>query len=430
MASVTERKAEAIGESLSEFVTSYGLRGVVVRRPGFQKTYATYATRYGSIDNHFVDPASGRAETVTDGIAHFLEHKMFEKPGGGDVFEDFARLGASANAYTEYSSTTYLFSTTAHVWENLDILLRFLHQPYFTPANVEKEKGIIEQEIRMYLDLPGDRLHANLMRALYQRHPVRVEVAGTVESIRTITPETLYLCHRTFYHPSNMLLVVVGDVDPERVLAVAERARPETGAGGPIQRIYPPEPPTVARKRAEQAMPVATPLFLMGYKDHWSGELTGRALLERSLATELMWALLLSRSSTLYSRLYDSGLINDRFSAQYSHGRTFGFSALGGETPDPERLEAVLVEGLARTPLAAEDLERLKRREMGQFIALFQNPEELAFVINALAFRDIDLWQYWDALQQVSLEAIEKRRAEHLREEARAVSVVVPSRGR
>jgi predicted Zn-dependent peptidase len=212
-----------IGERIVKTELPSGLNVVVIPRPGFHKTFATFATRYGSIDNAFHDPETGSVVRVPDGIAHFLEHKMFEQQGGGDAFDDFARLGASSNAYTDYTSTTFLFQTTSHVEENLNTLLNFVQQPYFTDANVEKEKGIIEQEIRMYLDMPGDRLHSNLMRALYVHHPVRVDIAGSVDSIRTITPKDLYTCYHTFYHPSNMVLLIIGDVNAQAMIeAVVE----------------------------------------------------------------------------------------------------------------------------------------------------------------------------------------------------------------
>lgn len=416
-----------VGETLFRHRLESGLSVVVLPKPGFQKTYATFATHYGSIDSHFRLPDTGEEVEVPDGIAHFLEHKMFEKEDGGDVFDDFARFGASANAYTDYTTTTYLFSTTAHVPQNLTTLLDFVQRPYFTDANVEKEKGIIEQEIRMYLDMPGDRLHSNLMRALYQAHPARIDIAGTVASIRTITPETLYQCYRTFYHPSNMVVLVVGDVEPERVIdqVVDNQARKHFGRQGPIGRIFPEEPPLVAQKRIGQAMPVAAPLFLMGYKDVTvHGPAAG--LWRHEVAAGLMWQMLLGRSSPLFDDLYKQGLINDRFAARYGGGDTFGLSTIGGETPDPDRLENILLERLGAEPLTAESLERQRKREMGDIIRLFQNPEDFAYAFNSLYFRGIDILAYLDTVEAVTLDEVEALRAEQLNEALRAVSLVTP----
>ncbi len=417
----------AIGEKREQLVLPSGLPVVVFPRPGFKKTFATFATYYGSIDNAFRDPQTGREITVPDGIAHFLEHKMFEKKGGGDAFDDFARLGASSNAYTDYTSTTFLFQTTAQVLDNLGILLDFVQEPYFTEANVEKEKGIIEQEIRMYLDMPGDRLHSNLMRALYVNHPVRIDIAGTVESIRTITPDNLYTCYRTFYHPTNMILLVIGDVDPQQIFDYAweNQKRKKYGKQTAITRIFPSEPPHVAEKRREQHMVVSMPLFVMGYKER-GVQLAGQDLLRQEITYGLMWQMLVGRSSPLFHRLYGQGLINDRFYARYGASTTFGFSTLGGETPDPAALEAQLLEGLHNAPLREDDLERAKKREVGEYIALFQNPEELAYAFNHFFFRQIDIFDYVNTVLSIRLDDIERARRLHLNESLRATSVILP----
>lgn len=419
---------ESIDERIVRIELPSGLSIAVLPRPGFTKTYATFATHYGSIDNAFEIPGENRAVEVPDGIAHFLEHKMFEKADGGDVFDDFGRYGASSNAYTDYTSTTFLFSTTSHVTENLEILLDFVQRPYFTKENVEKEKGIIEQEIRMYLDMPGDRLHSNLMRALYQENPVRIDVAGSVEAIRTITPENLYLCHSTFYHPSNMQVFVTGGVDPDRIIdqIVKNQAAKSQHRQAPIARIYPEEPPAVKTDRITHRMPVAAPLFLMGYKDLAVG-LSGKDLLRREITASLMWNGLLGRSSSLFAKLYAEGLINNRFQAHYSGGLTFGFSALGGETPDPERLEGILVESLDKMPLTTSDLERQKRRELGEYISLFQNLEEMAYVYNHFRFWGSEVFDIPEVIRSIRIEDVEAFRKSHLASPQRAVSLVLPA---
>lgn len=403
-----------------------GLRLAILPRHGQRRTFATFATYYGSIDSHFRVPTTGEDVDVPDGIAHFLEHKMFEKPDG-DVFDDFGRLGASSNAYTEYLTTTYLFSTTAYVEECLQILLDFVQRPYFTEANVEKEKGIIEQEIRMYLDMPGDRIHANLMKALYQRHPARLRIAGTVESIRTITPDILHRCYETFYHPSNMLLFLVGDVDPERIreLVWRNQAAKDFEKQGPIMRYIPDEPPEVAEKWIEEEMPVALPLISIGYKDPVS-HMTGPALLRRELTTALMWGLLLGKSSPLFADLYEKGLVNDRFGASYSGAPSFAQSALGGETPDPIALTEILDRELKRMDLRQDALDRLKKREWGEYMTLFDSPQELAYVYNSLFFRDVDLFSVPAMLDSITLDDVEQRRDSHLQEKFKAVSVILP----
>ncbi|MCL5116303.1 MAG: insulinase family protein [Firmicutes bacterium] len=417
-----------IGEEPVREKLDSGLEILVLPKPGLKKTYATYATHYGSIDSHFRRPGTSETIDVPDGIAHFLEHKMYEKPEGHDVFERFAELGAYTNAYTEYTSTTFLFSATSDIDACLDTLVRLVEEPHFTPENVEKEKGIIEQEIRMYLDMPGDRLHSNLLHALYQKNPVRLDIAGSVESIRTITPEDLYVCYETFYHPSNMLFFVAGDVDPEQIIhhiAQLEQGR-RLKPSGPIERIFPTEPHGVSEKHVEQVMPVAAPLWMMGYKDQ--AGLSGRELLRRDVVMGLMWSLLLGPSSRLFNDLYQEGLINERFSAHYSSARSYAMSAIGGETPDPQRLESRLLERLPEEPLLEEHFDRIKRKEIGEFVALFENLEDLAFAFNAYHFRGIDLGWIPDVLEEVTLADVEAARRQHFQEDARAVSVILPHR--
>ncbi len=419
---------QAIGEEPVRETLDSGLEIFVLPKPGLKKTYATYATHYGSIDSHFRRPGSGERVDVPDGIAHFLEHKMFEKETDPQVFERFAQLGAYSNAYTEYITTTFLFSATSDIQDCLETLLRVVEEPYFTEENVEKEKGIIEQEIRMYLDMPGERLRSNLMRALYHKNPVRLDIAGSVESIRTITTEDLYLCYHTFYHPSNMAIFVAGDVDPGRIidhLSTLEKRRALKPLPS-IERIFPEEPAGVAEKRVEQSMPVSTPLWLMGYKDGETG-LSGRELLRHDMTMSLMWNLLLGSSSSLFNELYQDGLINERFYAHYSSASNYAFSALGGETPDPERLESTLTARLPNQALRQADLDRLKRKEMGEFLTLFENLEELAFAFNALHFRGIDLAEVPTIIEGITMGDLEEARGRHLTESARASSLVIPT---
>lgn len=417
---------EQLGEAPVHERLESGLEIFVLPKSGLKKTYATYATHYGSIDSHFYDPRTGEIVNVPDGIAHFLEHKMYEKPEV-QVFERFGELGAYTNAYTEYTTTTFLFSATSEVPACLETLLWLVEEPYFTSDNVEKEKGIIEQEIRMYLDMPGERLRSNLMRALYHNNPVRLDIAGSVESIRTITPNDLYVCYNTFYHPSNMVIFIAGDVQPGRVIELirSRQKRRELGACGPIQRIFPDEPDHVVQPFVKRVMPVSTPLFMMGYKDLTTG-LHGADLLRRDVTMGILWSLLLGPSAPLFSELYDMGLINERFSANYTSATSYALSAIGGETPDPGRLEEMLVQKLPQAPLRHEDLERVKKKQIGEFVGLFEDLEELAFLFNSLYFRGIGLDELLDTIVDVSLSEVEEARATHLVDSRRACSVVLP----
>ncbi|HHV55714.1 MAG TPA: insulinase family protein [Firmicutes bacterium] len=397
---------------------------------GFTKKFAVFSTHYGSIDSHFIPPGASEVVHVPDGIAHFLEHKMFEEEEGS-VFDRFARLGASANAYTNYTNTTYLFSCTDRFEENLRILIDFVLHPYFTDENVEKEKGIIAQELQMYRDMPDQRVYRNLLEALYQVHPVRLEIGGTVESIQKITKEQLYTCYNTFYHPSNMVLVAVGDVDPEATLDLAEQEimsrRPEFK--GDIRRVYPDEPPAVKEKRREERMPAAHPIFYLGIKDVETGK-KGEELVRREIAMDLLLHLLFGRSSDLFAALYEEGLINDDFGAGYAATPSYAHVIAGGETPDPSRLEERIWQGIEerrRRGVEAEELERVKRRFLGQASAQFDSVEFIANAFSSLYFRGVHLLSYRDLIPEVGLDDVGELLEKVLRPEMAAVSIIWPS---
>lgn len=352
-------------ETLYYEVMDNGLRVYVLPKPGFQKTYATFATKYGSVDNHF--KVEGAAEVrVPDGIAHFLEHKMFEEPEG-DIFAKFASNGASANAFTSFDQTVYLFSATDHIHENLETLIDFVQNPYFTDQNVEKEKGIIGQEINMYQDNPDWRVYFGLIEAMYKVHPVHIDIAGTVESIGTITKEDLYTCYNAFYHPSNMLLFVVGGVDPEETMNLirSNQARKSYDQQGKIERIFDPEPTEVAEKRRESRLAVSLPKCLFGFKEKETG-LSGEEQLRRDLTTKLMMDLLFGASTELYQKLYEDDLISDSFGHEYNSSPEYAFSAVGGDTKDPDALLARIreeVDKLKASGFREDDFERARKKK-------------------------------------------------------------------
>lgn len=314
-----------------------GLQVFILPKAGFKKTYATFTTRYGSVDNHF--QVEGREEIrVPDGIAHFLEHKMFEEPTG-DIFSNFANKGASANAFTSFDRTTYLFTATEHIEDNLTTLIDFVQHPYFTDENVEKEKGIIGQEIQMYRDNPDWRSYYGLIEAMYSKHPIRIDIAGTVESISKITKGTLYECYNTFYHPSNMILFVVGGINPESIMELirSNQAAKTFEPQGMIRRYFEQEPYEIQEKKRVIVLPVSLPKCLFGIKEMAPG-VKGRELLVQELTTKLVLDYLFSSSSDLYQQLYDEGLISDSFGYEYNSTAEYAFSMVGGDTRDPGKL--------------------------------------------------------------------------------------------
>lgn len=406
-----------------------GLSVFVMEKPGYSSKYAIFATHYGSNDSHFVLPGTDKRLEVPDGIAHFLEHKMFEEPEGS-VFERFAELGASVNAYTNYFMTAYLFHTTENFVEAVEALLDFVQQPYFTDENVEKEKGIIEQEILMYLDHPSWRVQNNLLKGLYHYHPVRIDIAGTVDSIRRITKEMLYDCYNTFYHPSNMALFVIGDVNGSEVIELVTRNqdRKKYDSQPDIQRLYPEEPASVRQTVTVEELPVAVPLLALGFKET-AGFPAGKELLKQEISTNILCHLVFGKSSRLYQELYESGLITEDFGASYSARPDYGYTIMGCPTPDPQSLYQALLSGIAAVQeqgISQEALERIKKKFIGLYAASFDNLGLIANRHLAYFFKGIDFFQYPDVLNEITVDDVNNRLQSHFALQNHAVSMILP----
>jgi predicted Zn-dependent peptidase len=403
-----------------------GLNVYLLPKPGFQKTYATFATKYGSIDNRF-QLEGGPEHRVPDGIAHFLEHKMFEEPEG-DVFATFAAQGASSNAYTSFDRTVYLFSATGNIPENVATLLDFVQSPYFTDENVEKEKGIIGQEINMYRDNPDWRSYFGLIEALYVNHPVHIDIAGTIESISQITKETLYDCYHTFYHPTNMMLFVVGGIDPGPLMELirTNQAGKTFPPQGEIRRYFDREPPEVKEKERRIRLPVSLPKCLIGFKEPPQA-LDGPALLRRELEMKLVLDMLFSPSSAIYQKLYDEGLISDNFGHEYNQIGDQAFSVIGGDTKDPERLIARLrdeVEAVRRSGFETAAFERSRKKRVGGFLRMLNSPESLAGEFTKYQFRGVDLFDILPVYESLTVQDVNDRLKEHFNWDRMAASIV------
>ncbi|NEN81671.1 EF-P 5-aminopentanol modification-associated protein YfmH [Paenibacillus elgii] len=403
-----------------------GLSVFILPKEGFQKTYATFTTKYGSIDNDFQVEGEARRK-VPDGIAHFLEHKMFEEPTG-DIFSVFAAQGASANAFTSFDRTAYLFSATEHIEDNLSTLLNFVQNPYFTDANVEKEKGIIGQEINMYRDNPDWRAYFGLIETMYHNHPVHIDIAGTIESIGEITKEMLYECYHTFYHPSNMSLFVVGGVNPQEIMELVKRNQAEKTfkPQGTINRYFEDEPHQVKAARKVTVLPVSLPKCLFGCKEPGQA-LRGRELLKRELTMKVLLDVLVSPSSAIYQKLYDEQLISDSFGSEYNIAENYAFTVIGGDTKDPERLIGRVQEEIDRVKadgIASADFERSKKKKIGAFLRQLNSPEAIANEFTKYRFKGIDLFDILPVYEELTLEDVNERLREHFDWSRLAASIV------
>lgn len=423
---------EQLKETLYHETLPNGLTVFLLPKQGFSKTYAVFTTRYGSIDSHF-RLRDGQEVQVPDGIAHFLEHKMFDKKDR-DVFQEFSRNGASYNAFTSFNRTAYLFSCTDNLEANTKLLLDFVQEPYFSDASVEKEKGIIGQEIRMYDDNPDWKVYMNLLKGMYQKHPIHIEIAGTVESIAPITKEVLYQCYETFYHPANMVFFMVGSFDVQQMMQlIKENQAAKTFPPAPdIQRIFPEEPAQIAKARTEHNLPVGLPKCFLGFKETKNG-LGGEALLRRELATKLALDLLFGGSTQLYQQMYDDGLITESFDFDYSNDKMYGYTIVGGDTPDPDQLVALLTAELKRVQqsgVAEQDFERAKRKKIGQFLRSCNSVEFIANQFTNYQFNGTNLFTVVPVLEQITREEVEERIREHFKPEQMALSIVRSAAGK
>ncbi|MEW5784087.1 MAG: pitrilysin family protein [Bacillota bacterium] len=407
-----------------------GMDLYVLPKAGYQKKYAAFSTHFGSIDNKFQIEGSPDLITVPDGVAHFLEHKLFEDERG-NVFDRFAALGASSNAFTTFTHTTYLFSCTEFFHENLELLLDFVQEPYFTAETVRKEQGIIGQEIRMYDDNPQWRIYFNLLEALYREHPVRNDIAGTVESIAQITPELLHQCYKAYYHPSNMAVFVTGDIEPDQIGRQVEENLGKRGYSmlGEIMRFYPEEGPAVGRQRVSQELVVSEPLFNLGFKDPAVNKLSGRDLLRREIGMELLVEIIFGQSETLFNELYQDGLIDDSFDAGYTAESSYAYTLIGGKTRDPDELYRRVMDGISkvkRDGISAEQFERHRRSQLGGYMRRFNSLEFIANNFLAYRFKDSDLFDFPALLQDVKRDEVTALLEENLDPGRHAVSLILP----
>ena len=418
------REYPRLGETVSRRTLPNGLAVMVVHKPYHAKRYAFFATRYGGMDLRYRQ--DGQWRDTPAGIAHYLEHKMFDTQEGS-ALQELARNGAVENAFTSGAMTAYYFESTEHFYENLRILLRFVSVPWFTEESVAKEQGIIAQEIRMTEDDPDWRVYEGLMTCLYRESPVRVPVAGTVESIRAITPQVLYDCHRAFYVPGNMVLVCVGDVELDRVARLAEEILPAE-RGEDIPRDYGAgEDDVPACRETERSMAVSMPLFLGGYKCRPCAG--GEELLRRSLIGDMACDVLFGDSSPLYARLYEAGDINGSLGGNLDLMPGAAYLYVGGDARDPRRVFDAITAEARRLGTGGIDeafYQRLRRAAYGQAIRSLNSFENIAVSLAEGHFQGFDYYRLPEVFDSVTKADVEAFLREELTPEHAALSVIRP----
>lgn len=419
-------RSERLGIEVCRIKHDSGLTMLLCPMEGFSTAYAAFTTKLGSVDTRFKTQDDADFVDVPEGVAHFLEHKMFENEEG-DAFARYAKTGASANAFTSFDRTSYLFACTDRFSESLEILLDFVRRPYFTEASVRKEQGIIGQEIRMYDDSGDWRVMFNLLGALYHNHPVRIDIAGTVESIAQIDHELLYRCHRTFYHLNNMVLCVAGNFTVEQVLEVAGRVLKPDAKPVEIERGRVDEPDSICQPLVEQKLSVATPLFHFGFKGVSSGEAGN---LKNQILDEMLCDLIAGEASPLYRRLYDAGIINATFGTEVMAGRDYMCAIFSGESREPEKVAEQIreeVAALRRDGIDREQFELIRRATYGRYIGLYSRTEPVAGLMCAAHFAGIDdIFSLLDVIANATLEQVEERLRVAFDPEKSALSIVRP----
>ena len=400
---------ETLKETLYHEKMANGLQVYLLPKMGFEKTYGLFSTKFGAIDTTFIPLNKDEMIKVEDGIAHFLEHKMFDM-SDGDASEKFAKLGASTNAFTSSSRTAYLFSTTSNEYACIELLLDFVQKLEITPESVEKEKGIIGQEIKMYDDDPDWQVYFGSIQNLYQQHPVAVDIAGTVETVNRTDKDMLELCYNTFYHPSTMMIFVVGNIDPDKAMATIKENQDKKNfsLANPIVLKKVNEPKEIKTKEKVLTMDVEMNKIIVSIKVNEILE-NPKDKIKRELALNLLFDLLFSKSAKLYNDWLNQGIINDSFSASFTQERDYAFIQIGCDCNDYETLKEKLldlIKDFDTIKIDQEDFNRIKKKNIGLFINMFNSPESIANLFSRYYFEGTNAFDLVDEVAKLEIDDI------------------------
>ena len=402
-----------------------GLTVMVFPRKNIQKKYIIWGTRFGSIDNNFIAPGDNEPTKVPDGIAHYLEHKLFEQENGKNSLDVLSSLGVDDNAYTSNSMTAYLYECSDNFYEALDEFMNYVQNPYFTDENVEKERGIIGQEIMMYNDYPDWRLYMNAIKCMYSKNPIRIDVAGTKETIAEINKEKLYKIYNTFYRLDNMVLIVCGDFKVEEILQEIEKRITLTRNNTEIKRIYEEEPEKIAQKSIEEKMEISLPCFMLGYKDKVEKE----KFAKKDLAMDIIFYLILGRSSKLYQNLYNEGLIYSELGYDYEFSKTYSHFLIQGQSTQPEKVIERIKEEIERfkqTGFEEEEFLRIKKKLYGEYVKEYNDISVIANNLLGDYMKDLTPFIYFEEFDTLTKSEVEEILKEVLVEEKSVTSIIKP----
>ena len=401
-----------------------GLTVMIIPKKGVQKKYVIWGTNYGSNDSKFVVPGETKETEVPKGVAHFLEHKMFEQENGVNSLDALTALGVDANAYTTNDHTAYLFECTENFYPALDELMDYVQHPYFTDENVEKEKGIIGQEIMMYDDYPEWKVYLNALEAMYYEHPVKLDITGTIETISHIDKDILYKCYNTFYNPSNMAMVICGDFEPETLLEEIKKRLIDKKANGEIKRIYPEEKEEIVKQKIEQNMDVSQPLFTIGIKDKLAET---KERVRKHITIEILLNMIIGKSSKLYKELYDEGIIYTVPSLDYEFARGYAHVLITGKSPEPEKVYEKFKETIAKMkeqPIDNSEFNRIKKRIYGEYVKEYNDTSDIARMFLADYFKEINSFDYLEEISTINEQYVEQILKEVFDDNKMIISVI------
>lgn len=404
-----------------------GLVVMVVPKKNVTKKYMIWGTNYGSNDSQFIVPGEKEITTVPNGVAHFLEHKLFEQENGTNSLDVLTALGVDANAYTTNDHTAYLFQSTDNFYEAMDEFMNYVQHPYFTDENVEKEKGIIGQEIMMYDDYPDWRVYINTLNAMYYENPIKIDITGTIETVNKIDKEILYKCYNTFYNPSNMLLVICGDFEPEKIIEEVKKRLIDKKQAGEIKRIYPDEKEEIVQEKIEQKLSLSEPLYMIGIKDKPNDTASSEEKVKKHIAIQALLNLIFGRSSILYQRLYNEGSIYGLPSLDYEFGKTYSHILITGQSNNPEKVFQEFkkeVENFKNNGINKEDLERIKKMMYGDYVREYDDVADISRNILSDYFKGINSFDYLDEIQGINEDILMQFLKEVFQEDKMVISIV------
>ena len=401
-----------------------GLTVMIIPKCGIQKKYIIWGTNYGSNDSTFIVPGETNVTEVPKGVAHFLEHKMFEQENGKNSLDVLTALGVNANAYTTNNHTAYLYECTDNFYEALDEFMDYVQHPYFTDENVEKEKGIIGQEIMMYDDYPDWKVYLNALECMYHKNPVKLDITGTVETISHIDKDILYRCYNTFYNPSNMAMVIAGDFEPEKLLEEIKKRLVDNKSNGEIKRIYEDEPKEIVKKKNEQNMEVSKPLYAIGIKDVPAEQ---KEKIKKHISIEILLNLLIGASSDLYKKLYDVGNCYSVPSIEYDFDKTYAHVLITGQSNNPEELYKMFKEQVYKfidTGISKEDFERTRKMIYGEYVKEYNDITDIAKMFLSDYFKGINSFDYLEEINTINVEYLNQVLKDVFNEKNMILSVV------